>query len=442
MRYSMSLPYKYHKHRYLELRKRLQGGHTFCERYGFVQHSAECWSDSIQTIFCFADGFKERTQSIFSSSRTTNEIILTSEKSRKPYFLPPNMFTLEFTSDTPVVTPVGELTEFHDISVLLLDNIRTRFLIHHNFYYGRHFTPEAQGHATRTAEVRYGKQGQKVDIDGNTLHRSQSGDYSVNACISSKRLSALNSGIHFIRLKTSATNHGDYLDATLMIWTLSYLLLSGNEFVYIYQADEEEYNIDHSVIDNATGVYVASFGHAMAFITCNGTEFFYDNELLEMVEFPWKEYLKALYSDAKLHIFWDNRPDDSITAHIRRRTKYPTVHILTIKEASDIHEYIRYNGLPLVYISSLYNKLEFTTESQLEISYFITECDIQYDMPPMTALYNIILAGRLDLFQILLSDPYIRHYIQQEDILNKIIKSLRLRGTNYEMLSFLEDLGS
>lgn len=40
-------------------------GGIICDSIGFQQHGGECWSDSIQQVLFFADGFKEHTQEYF-----------------------------------------------------------------------------------------------------------------------------------------------------------------------------------------------------------------------------------------------------------------------------------------------------------------------------------------------------------------------------------------
>jgi hypothetical protein len=88
---SYKLKYLKYKKKYLDLK--MTGGAN-CAKFGFNQHSGECWNDSLSMIFCYCDGIGENIQEIFktveSFSHFINHIDIKISNGIPLEFLPPN----------------------------------------------------------------------------------------------------------------------------------------------------------------------------------------------------------------------------------------------------------------------------------------------------------------------------------------------------------------
>ena len=69
---SYKIKYLKYKKKYIDLK--MTGGAN-CAKFGFNQHSGECWHDSLSMIFCYCDGIGENIQEIFNTEASFTDFI-------------------------------------------------------------------------------------------------------------------------------------------------------------------------------------------------------------------------------------------------------------------------------------------------------------------------------------------------------------------------------
>jgi hypothetical protein len=316
--------YILYKTKYLQLKKQFGGAN--CPVIGFTQHLGECWSDSILTTLLYSDNISEPIQELFDT-HFNNSGNFNPPKSWFDYIhnhdenillLPPNITRSDFGL-------------FIKEGILLIEQLFNR--------YRNDKKPKAL--VRKDYELEYILKLKPTSAVSIPLVRTRSNSIDMSlGCIESLfKIVNINIKEEDIKEYKKESHGGHLMHSFMYINIINYFLIGYYYYIkpelqtisehnyyilndiiiptdnYLYYLNIKK-KTDLSVIEKKLkeniykGVYMSinnskNQAHSIAFITCNDTDFFYDNNstnekiIQPLIKFEWRQYLISKIDKAK-----------------------------------------------------------------------------------------------------------------------------------------------
>jgi len=262
-----------------------------CSSTSFSQHSGECWSDSIQTLFCYSDATKETVQNKLLNL-TPKEIIDLAYYNKRGKFLAPILRRNDDGTKTDVVIKFEKRLEKY------LAFLQQRLCVH------------IEG------EKPICKNDKETECFIGDFNKFLMGRYERSGIPKLKKQSSEISGIgtsytglKMINRYSSLTySGGNILDMCIVIHILSFCLLDNNDVVDPGLRDYTDLEKCKDIISDCFGVQLLTKNHATAFYTCDSKDLFYnDNFYIDEPSLKylidWRELLYDCSYDDNLHLY-------------------------------------------------------------------------------------------------------------------------------------------
>ena len=408
--------YKY-KSKYIELKQR--GGSTKeeiqakiidlepkCFTTTFSQHLGECWSDSIQMLFCFSDSIKESVQNKLLNL-TPDEIIDFAYHNNRERFLPPiyrrsdtdieqKKFVMKFEKRLKKYLELLQLRLCAHIegenSICLSSKESPIYKKYNDFFHSLPSIP--------------------------TLQQQSSFTHGVKSAIIGSKMSNYYA-------QTFYSHTADVMTQINLINILSFCFLDNDEIVVV----ENIFWEDLCDVDNTFGIILNTTDHSIAFHTCGNKNFFYNdnNDQNDKYEINWKNIIKECIKDkykmyvsgidGYLYIKKDditykiNKSGEKIKSDTILNESYIVIELLLLYK----HKIIIKNK----YLNFIFLNGEIINDSVKNIKSLIAEgCDINL---PVLKTYNIFFysiqkKNSLENVKYLIENGANVNYINEEGI--------------------------
>ena len=276
----------------------LKGGAGLCppDNQGFSQHSGECWNDSDMMIFCFTDGIKEKVQDFFTfiddnlDNQDTIEALHTlyneafdqEHKTNFNFLIPFNIDYLDETKD--------DYNRFKEHAISYISNMYHRY---------KNLMPETDPLLARFKNV------------SNTLTRSTSFETSLS-CVDSNYLIESINAVSKIETDSRKRHGGSSLNKYFNSCIINYFImtfkmtLANARYITINNITNVNPDLNDilavSILSRDKSRLHRDSIHANAFIICNQTPYFYDDNGVNDVgdltlfinQFDWKRHILKL----------------------------------------------------------------------------------------------------------------------------------------------------
>lgn len=343
----------------------LKGGAGLCppDNQGFRQHSGECWNDSDMMIFCFTDGIKEKVQEFFTLIDDLdivyiekalyslyNEDFDQEHKTNFNFLIPFNINYLDETKD--------DYVRFKEHAISYISNMYHRY---------KNLMPETDPLLSRFKNV------------SNTLTRSISFETSL-LCVDSNYLIESINAVSKIETDSRKRHGGSSLNKYFNSCIINYFImtfkmtLANARYITINNITNVNPNLSDilavSILSRDKSKLHRDSIHANAFIICNQTPYFYDDNGVNDVgnltfinQFDWKRHILKLKNKEINNNNFFNFPE------CRGYLKGYNMDILFLFEMTNNIEYVKTNINSNLYLFDdyySYNSLreEFIEEHQ------------------------------------------------------------------------------
>ena len=251
---------------------------AICDSEGFYQHIGECWSDALQMIFLWTDGFKEVVQRKLASALIDDTFMNTIDDSE---ILKMYRSYIAHTYNTTKLTNVQErefVNKFKQTAIAYLKIVQHRFM--------RHYTTEVERrhlHETCSSDIPEARYYARLMKISGFLHVK-----GKNA-IESERMGKEENR----RGKAGGNNEDIY-----------YLLHLYN---IVFFDSSLDYQVTQGGITEDTqytnavfiGIEQGKAGHAICFYTCGGVDFLYDDNYGPF-PFEWRLFCHEIANQMSL----------------------------------------------------------------------------------------------------------------------------------------------
>ena len=280
----------------------LKGGAGLCppDNQGFRQHSGECWNDSDMMIFCFTDGIKEKVQDFFTfiddnlDNQDTiealhalyNEAFDQEHKTNFNFLIPFNIDYLDETKD--------DYNRFKEHAISYISNMYHRY---------KNLMPE-----TDPFQLRFNS----LDVERTkNLKRTKSIE-TTYACVDSNYLIESINALSKIETDSRKRHGGSSLNKYFNSCIINYFImtfkmtLANARYITINNITNVNPDLNDilavSILSRDKSKLHRDSIHANAFIICNQTPYFYDDNGVNDVgdltlfinQFDWKKHILKL----------------------------------------------------------------------------------------------------------------------------------------------------
>jgi hypothetical protein len=352
----------------------LKGGAGFCppDNQGFSQHSGECWNDSDMMIFCFTDGIKEKVQDFFTLIDDDLDIVNIEEalyslyndefdeehKTNFNFLIPFNINYLNETKD--------DYARFKDHAIFYISNMYRRY---------KNLMPE-----TDPFQVRFNN----LDVEKTKELKRTKSTETTYECVNSNYLIESINALSEIETDSRKRHGGSSLNKYFNICIINYFIMT-----FKMNLDNARYITINNMsnvnpeLNDILAVSISSRDktklhrdsvHANAFIICNQTPYFYDDngvndigKLTFINQFDWKSHILKLKNKEINNNNFFNFPE------CREYLKGYNMNRLFLFEMTNNVEYVKTNinnsDLYLFDVYYSYNSLkeEFNEKHQKEL---------------------------------------------------------------------------
>jgi hypothetical protein len=291
----------------VEVKKQWKQYGAICDREGFYQHTGECWSDSLQMLYLFADGCKEVVQpklvSLNIDTINVDGLIL-----KLKGFLTSVAEKLTIKEDKASLEQLLNRPDFNtyqkSIIVTYLKSTQHRFF--------RHYLIETNRRRVESEcilDSKHERDVYKQLINIGKLYRNKG----VNARkAAGVQTVPLNTVAYRKSLLESGSGPGGNMYDRAYIDMIYNIVFFDNNLTYIeipqcypkispdLDSNFHTYkeNIASAVEDTSTAIAIGTVDHALLFYTCGNQQLFYDDNS-GIIKFPWKTYLNIVNSPAQ-----------------------------------------------------------------------------------------------------------------------------------------------
>ena len=272
---------------------------AICDREGFYQHSGECWSDSLQMLYLFADGFKEIVQEQMVKMNCDNVIPTNLIKKLRQF-----LESIKDNSDEKEkIEQILSRSDFDTYQrTLIVTYLKST---QHRFF--RHYLIETKRRRVEQECIKDPRHQTNVYsqlIDIGKLYRNKGADARSSAGI---KVTSLNTIAYRATLLDEGSGPGGNDSDQLYIHMIYNNIFFGGNLSIInvpqllpktapeFDPNLSKYksSIKSSTDDKITGVAIGTSQHALLFYMCGNQEMFYEDNS-GIIKFPWKTYLKNI----------------------------------------------------------------------------------------------------------------------------------------------------
>jgi ankyrin repeat protein len=221
-----------------EIESQIKTIEPICFKYGFKQHSGQCWNDSVQMFFCFQDGIKEIVQSKLISLNPENIIRLAEFKGRKKFL--PQMYKDPIKYET-----------LRNFLLGYISTLQKRFILYLK-------DPDSNEHSCITG----------INSPQLALIGAKFGDGIGKSAINLQ--------------ETSADAGNKYYRTELLVNALSFVFLDNKDQLCVISKYKSKINPSDAInlMGSINNFSISnSPGHATAFFECNKIRYHYDDNI-------------------------------------------------------------------------------------------------------------------------------------------------------------------
>ena len=280
----------------------LKGGAGLCppDNQGFSQHSGECWNDSDMMIFCFTDDIKEKVQEFFTfiddnlDNQDRIEALLKSfyneafdeeHKTNFNFLIPFNIDYLDETKD--------DYDRFKEHAISYISNMYHRY---------KNLMPE-----TDLVQLRYNI----INVEKTKELKRTKSIETTYACVDSNYLIESINAVSKIETDSRKRHGGSTLNKYFNSCIINYFImtfkmtLANARYITINNITNVNPELSDilavSILSRDKSKLHRDSTHANAFIICNKTPYFYDDNgvndignLTFINQFDWKSHILKL----------------------------------------------------------------------------------------------------------------------------------------------------